>query len=100
MAKIQGRLKYRLLHIIGKLRLSSFKRQQYWPQNVTCQNESEILLRTFSTHLISSVQFRASYADKVERTQDDRGQLKIAAFWVLIFRARCHYKAKCTDVSN
>ena len=42
MAKIQGRLKYRLLHIIGKLRKSSFKWYQYWPQNVTCQNESEI----------------------------------------------------------
>ena len=36
--------KYRLPHIVGKLRLSSFKWYQYWAQKVTLQNESEILL--------------------------------------------------------
>ena len=41
MAKFQGTLKYRLPHIVGKLRKSSLKWYQYWPQLAPERNLSK-----------------------------------------------------------
>ena len=42
MAKIQGTLKYRLPHTIGKLRLSSCLWYQFWSHKIFFQNDGDL----------------------------------------------------------